>query len=87
MRSSVLRFAVARFIELGHEQIDTNCNEVNKQRNFSTNKILPYFKAAKCVYNTLTEPNMCYADTVWGELPATSSKTLQKYKNALPASF
>ena len=36
----------------------------------------------KCVvYNTLIEPILCYTDTVWGELSATSSKTLQRLQN------
>ena len=42
---------------------------------------MPTFKAAKCVYNTLVEPILCYTDTVWGEPSATSSKTLQRLQN------
>ena len=35
-------------------------------------------KAAKCAHNTLIELILYYTDTVWGELSATSSKTLQR---------
>ena len=38
-------------------------------------------RAAKCVYNTLIEPILCYTDTVWVELSATSTKTLQRLQN------
>ena len=38
-------------------------------------------KVAKCLYNTLIEPILCYNDTAWGELSATSSKTLQRLQN------
>ena len=38
-------------------------------------------KAAKCVCNTLIEQILCYTGTAWGELSATSSKTLQWLQN------
>ncbi|PFX24880.1 hypothetical protein AWC38_SpisGene10529 [Stylophora pistillata] len=38
-------------------------------------------KAANCVYNTVIKPILCYTDTVWVELSATSSKTLQRLQN------
>ena len=37
--------------------------------------------AARCVYNTLIEPILCYTDTTWGELSVTFSKTLQQLQN------
>jgi len=38
-------------------------------------------KAAKCVHHTLIDPILCYTDTLWGELLATSSKILQRLQN------
>jgi len=64
------------------EHIDAICNKVNKRMGILA-RIRSCFtlKAAKCVYNTLIEPILCYTDTVWGELSATSSKILQRLQN------
>ena len=59
------------------ENIDCICNKVNKRLGLVAQiRSCLTLKAAKCVNNTLTEPILCYTDTVWGELSATSSKTL-----------
>ena len=39
------------------------------------------------MYNTLIEPILCYTDTVWGELSATSSKALQQFENRAAPTF
>ena len=64
------------------ENIDCICNKVNKRLGLLARiRSCLTLKAAKCVNNTLTEPILCYTDTVWGELSATSSKTLQRLQN------
>ena len=64
------------------EHTDSICSKVNKRLGLLA-RIRPCLtlKAAKCVYNTLIEPILCYTDTVWGELSATSSKDLQRLQN------
>ena len=43
--------------------------------------------AARCVYNTLIEPILCYTDTTWGELQSPSVKPFNSYKIVLPSSI
>ena len=63
------------------EHTDSLCNKVNKCLGLLARiKSCRTLEAAKCVCNTLIEPILCYTDTVWGELSATSSKTLQRFK-------
>ena len=64
------------------ENTDCTCNKVNKRLGLLARiRSCLTLKAAKCVYNTLIEPILCYTDTVLGELSATSSKTLQRLQN------
>ena len=64
------------------EHTDSICNKVNKRLGLLARiRSCLTLKAAKCVYITLIEPILCYTDTVWGELSATSSKTLQRLQN------
>ena len=65
------------------EHIDSICNKVNKRLEILARiRSCLTLKAAQCVYNyTLIEPILCYTETVWGELSATSSKTLQRLQN------
>ena len=66
---------------LEREHTDSLCNKVNKCLGLLARiRSCRTLKAAKCVCNTLIEPILCYTDTVWGELSATSSKTLQRFK-------
>ena len=64
------------------EHTESICNKVNKHLRFLVRiTSCLTLKAAKCVYNTLIEPILYYNDTAWGELSATSSKTLQRLQN------
>jgi len=64
------------------EHIDSICDKANKRLGHLTRiRSCLTLKAAKCVYSTLIEPILCYTDTMWGELSATSSKTLQRLQN------
>lgn len=57
-------------------------NKVNKRPgNLARIRSCLALKAAKCVYNTLIESILYYTDSVWGELSAISSKTLQRLEN------
>ena len=38
-------------------------------------------KAAKCVYNCLVLPVLCYTDTAWGELSVECKSRLQRLQN------
>ena len=64
------------------ERTDSNCNKVNKQLGLLARiRSCLTLKPVKCVCNTLIEPILCYTDTEFGELSATSSKTLQRLQN------
>ena len=64
------------------EHTDSICNKVNKRLGLLARiRSCLTLKAAKCVYNTLIEPILCYTDTVWGELSATASQNLQRLQN------
>ena len=64
------------------EHTDSICNKVNKRLGLLARiRSCLTLRAAKCVYNTLIEPILCYTDTVWDELSATSRKTLQRLQN------
>ena len=64
------------------EHVDSICKKVNKRLGILARiRSCLTLNAAKCVYNTLIEPILCYTDTVWGELSATSSKNLQRLQN------
>ena len=64
------------------EHTDSICNKVNKRLGLLARiRSCLTLEAAKCVYNTLIEPILCYTDTVWGELCATSSQKLQCLEN------
>ena len=58
------------------------CSKVNRRLGLIARiKYCLIHRAAKFVYNTFIEPILCYTDTAWGELSATSSKTLQRLQN------
>ena len=38
-------------------------------------------KAAKCIYNCLVLPVLCYTDTAWGELSVECKSRLQRLQN------
>ena len=64
------------------EHTDSICNKVNRRLELLARiRSCLTLRAAKCVFNTRIEPILCYTDTVWGELSATSSKTLQRLQN------
>ena len=64
------------------EHTESICNEVSKRKRFLARiRSCLTLKAAKCVYNTLIEPILCYTNTAWGEMSATSSKTLWRLQN------
>ena len=67
---------------LWKEHIDIICNKVNKRLGLLARiRSCLNLKAAKCIYNTLIEPILSYADTAWGEPSAASSKGLQRLQN------
>ena len=64
------------------EHVDSICDKVNKRLGILARiRSCLTVNAAKRVCNALIEPILCYTDTVWGELSAISSKTLQRLQN------
>ena len=70
------------------EHTHSICNKVNRRLGLPARiRTCLTLKVAKFVYKTLIEPILCYTDTAWGELSATSSNTLQRLQNRAAASF
>ena len=64
------------------EHVSKVCTEVNKRLGLLGRiRSCLTLKAAKCVYNCLVLPVLCYTDTAWGELSVEYKSRLQRLQN------
>ena len=64
------------------EHVSKVCTKVNKRLGLLGRiRSCLTLKAAKCVYNCLLLPVLCYTDTAWGELSVECKSRLQRLQN------
>ena len=64
------------------EHVSKVCDKVNKRLGLLGRiRSCLTLKAAKCAYNCLVLPVLCYTDTAWGELSAECKSRLQRLHN------